>query len=220
MTGQKWKNVLLFLWIGCIVMLMNATGCGLSEPAEMDGAGIAKYLNELESYETQASVTFYSNKNENTYLVQQQVCRDGRYRMEIREPAEFAGVTTISDGQTVVQSDPSIQGTVKAKNTPVRDALLLYTFLACYTPSEETFVRQEDGSALLTAPYNTEMDKLASGRLRFNIATQKPEMLEILDKDGNPSLRIVYQSFEGNKTFDEGLFQTTGQKEESQNSGS
>ena len=74
--------------------------------------------------------------------------------------------------------------------------------------------------AMITAPYNTEMDKLASGRLRFNIATQKPEMLEILDKDGNPSLRIVYQSFEGNKTFDEGLFQTTGQKEESQNSGS
>lgn len=213
MTGKKWKKLLIIWLVGCIVGTVSLTGCGQAGQEVMDEEGIQNFLDSLESYETQAAITFHSNKNEDTYLVLQQVCKDGRYRMEILEPAEFSGVTTLSDGQTVVQTDPSIQGMIKAKNTPVREALFLHTFINRYREAKQEFNLNADGKAVMKAGFSGEMDKISSGVLTFNTAAKQPETLEILDRNGNVSIRIEYKSFEANKALDSGLFNITPQKE-------
>lgn len=213
MAGKKWKKLLKICLVGCIVEMVALSGCGAAGQEIMDEEGIRSYLDSLESYEAQISVTFYSNKNENTYLVRQQAQKDGKYRMEILEPAEFSGVTTLSDGQSVMQTDPSIRGMVKAKNTPIRATLLLHTFIKNYTPGDGTFSQDEEGTAVMKAAYSSGTDKAASGVLRFNTATRQPESLEILDRAGNVSLRILYRSFEANKELAPELFEIGGEEE-------
>ncbi len=206
MTGKNWKSLLKSLLIGCIVGVTLLTGCGMSQSETMDQEDMKAYFDALESYEAKVQVTFFSNKNENTYLVAHQVQKDGKYRMEIKEPSQFLGATTISDGNTVIQTDPSIGGSVKAKDTPVRDALFLYEFAENFAKGQGSYAVDADGLATVKVPYESTMEKISSACLMFNTATRQPERLEIYDSKGEVSIRMIFESFEPNKVFDASLF--------------
>ena len=52
--------------------------------------------------------------------------------MEIVAPESVKGVLTLFDGEKTIQEDPSIGMRVTAAETPVRDALFVYSFWQQY----------------------------------------------------------------------------------------
>ncbi len=213
MNGKKWKNHLQICLIGCIIgILLMLTGCKTGTTAKVvDEESALAMLEALQSYEAQVDIVFHSNKGENTYRVNQRAKISGQYRMEILEPESFAGVLTISDGERVVQTDPTIGGEIEAKQTPVRDALLLYTFVEAYQSNEGSFSEGEGDTLVLQASYSGEHKKIASAQLTLAKGTGTPLSLEILDTEGKPSIHMSYQTFQMNPTLADEDFAITSQ---------
>lgn len=213
MNGKKWKNHLQICFIGCMIgILLMLTGCKTGTTAKVvDEESALAMLEALQSYEAQVDIVFHSNKGENTYCVNQRAKISGQYRMEILEPESFAGVLTISDGERVVQTDPTIGGEVEAKQTPVRDALLLYTFVEAYQSNEGSFSEGEGDTLVLQASYSGEHKKIASAQLTLAKGTGTPLSLEILDTEGKPSIHMSYQTFQMNPTLADEDFAITSQ---------
>ena len=212
MNGKKWKIGLQNCVIGCMIWVMVLmTGCGRdSVPEVVDEESAVAMLQGLDSYEAQVKITFFSNKGENTYVVNQRAKATGEYRMEILEPTNFAGVLTICDGSRVVQTDPTIGGQVEAKHTPVRDALFLYSFLDAYLQNGTGLTEGENDTLVMSAAYPGEHRKIVSAELRLAKGSGLPLSLVISDDEGNPSLHMTFLNFQVNPEWEEDHFQITG----------
>ncbi len=228
MIGKKWKKLLKIWLIGCMIgMFSFLTGCsggGGGKPLALEE--VHQKLQQMQSYQTEAKITFFSNKGSNTYVVLQQAKASGPYRMEILEPENNKGILTISDGTKVVQIDPSIGGKIEAQDTPVRDALLLYPFLQNYLQSEASAssvgvtmasagveeessgTEVESSLTLLETDMPGDHPKLAHQKLWVDAYTATPVKIEITDKSGNPSIIILYQNFQMNPQLEDSLFST------------
>ena len=197
-----------------IMMLILLGGCHKNtSPEAVDQESAVQMLNAMESYEAGIQITFYSNKGENVYVVAQKAAADGKYRMEIQEPAQFAGVLTVCDGTQILQSDPTIGGAVQAKQTPVRDALLLFSFVEAMKQSDVSFEETPDGLLVLETEYPGDHQKIAGARLTLKKGTGTPLSLEVFDREGNPSLHMEYLTFQMNPEFGEKDFVIEEQKE-------
>ena len=209
MIGKLWKIHLQKLFIGCMIgMMIVLTCCGGNAKQKVTGEESAlALLQTMESYEAQVNVVFFSNKGENAYRVHQQVKSSGEFRLEILEPLNLSGILTVSDGKRIVQSDPTIEGWVAARPTPVRDALLLFSFLEAYLQSDGETLEGDEDTLILTARYPGEHRKIVSAQLRLAKGTGLPLSLVISDENGDPSLHITYLQFQMNPAFEEGTFQ-------------
>ena len=211
MNGKIWKMGLQNCVIGCMIwVMMLLTGCGGQSADVVDEESALAMLQALDGYEARVNVVFFSNKGENSYVVHQRAKATGEFRLGILEPTNFAGVLTISDGSRVVQSDPTIEGLVEAKPTPVRDALLLYPFLEAYLQNGGVTREGEDDTLILSASYPGEHRKIVSAELRLAKGSGLPLSLVVSDEAGNPSLHMTYLNFQINPEFDGSDFQITG----------
>ncbi len=209
MDGKLWKIHLQKLFIGCMIgMMIVLTGCGGGVKQKVtDEESALALLQAIEGYEAQVNVVFFSNKGENAYRVHQRVKSSGEFRLEILEPENLSGILTISDGNRIVQEDPTIEGWVEAKPTPVRDALLLYSFVEAYLQNSGETVDGDEDTLILTAKYPGEHRKIVSAQLRLAKGTGLPLSLVISDENGDPSLHMTYLQFQMNPAFEEGTFQ-------------
>ena len=209
MDGKLWKIHLQKLFIGCMIgMMIVLTGCGGGVKQKVnDEESALALLQAIEGYEAQVNVVFFSNKGENAYRVHQRVKSSGEFRLEILEPENLSGILTISDGNRIVQEDPTIEGWVEAKPTPVRDALLLYSFVEAYLQNGGETVDGDEDTLILTAKYPGEHRKIVSAQLRLAKGTGFPLSLVISDENGDPSLHMTYLQFQMNPAFEEGTFQ-------------
>lgn len=209
MDGKLWKMHLQKLFIGCMIgMIIVLTGCGGGVKQKViDEESALALLQAIEGYEAQVNVVFFSNKGENAYRVHQRVKSSGEFRLEILEPENLSGILTISDGNRIVQEDPTIEGWVEAKPTPVRDALLLYSFVEAYLQNGGETVDGDEDTLILTAKYPGEHRKIVSAQLRLAKGTGLPLSLVISDENGEPSLHMTYLQFQMNPAFEEGTFQ-------------
>ena len=209
MIGKLWKIHLQKLFIGCMIgMMIVLTGCGGGVKQKVnDEESALALLQAIEGYEAQVNVVFFSNKGENAYRVHQRVKSSGEFRLEILEPENLSGILTISDGNRIVQEDPTIEGWVEARPTPVRDALLLYSFIEAYQQNGGETLNGDEDTLLLCAQYPGEHRKIVSAQLRLAKGTGLPLSLVINDQNGDPSLHITYLQFQMNPEFEEGIFQ-------------
>ena len=198
MDGKLWKMHLQKLFIGCMIgMIIVLTGCGGGVKQKViDEESALALLQAIEGYEAQVNVVFFSNKGENAYRVHQRVKSSGEFRLEILEPENLSGILTISDGNRIVQEDPTIEGWVEAKPTPVRDALLLYSFVEAYLQNGGETVDGDEDTLILTAKYPGEHRKIVSAQLRLAKGTGLPLSLVISDENGDPSLHMTYLQFQ------------------------
>ena len=210
MNGKLWKKNLQKFVIGCMIgIVMLMTGCsGEKKLKVQDEESALAFLQSLEGYEAKVNIVFFSNKGENQYTVHQRVRATGQYRMEILEPETVAGVTTICDGSRIQQSDPTIGGMVDAKPTPVRDALMLYSFLEAYVQNAGETSEGEDDTLILSAKYSGQHRKIVSAQLRLAKGSGLPLSLVVSDEAGVPSLHITFLNFQVNPEWNETDFQT------------
>ena len=79
-----------------IMFVLALAGCSKASDTD-EYANIQDKLVNMESYSCEAEVTFYSNKGENKYTINQQAKNDGRYFLETTSPDSVKGNIILFD---------------------------------------------------------------------------------------------------------------------------
>ncbi len=169
--------------------------------------------NNLSSYEAEVEITSFSNHSENVYVAKQSYLEPDKMRSEVISPPAVAGVQTVINGDQAQILQPESGGnlTLSQLKNEESNVLFLNTFFALYYQSESTSIHVSntaEGEMIvletetgLSNPYRNSM------RLKVSSKTLNPIQLDILGKDGEVYMTVVYQSFNPNITIDENLFE-------------
>ena len=74
-----------------VILTFALVGCSKGKANTDDYVNIQDKFVNMQSYSCNAEVTFYSNKGENTYTINQQAKNDGRYFIETTSPENVKG---------------------------------------------------------------------------------------------------------------------------------
>ncbi len=204
----SWHRPLGFVLAG----LLFFGGCGGERSqGPMTEAGLWEFWSQLSSYEATIQITFFTNQTGNTYTVRQQALSSGPYRMEIVAPESVKGVLTLFDGEKTIQEDPSIGMRVTAAETPVRDALFVYSFWQQYaqTASSSSDEKGSQEEYMWEIQMEGTHEKLDHARLWLDGETGNPKRMEVYDRENQVSIQMEYLDFQPNVDLDPSVFTIT-----------
>ncbi len=209
------KKILKSL-ILCLVLIFTLASCdklGTTKISKEEAYENAheKYMS-LEAYRAKAYVTYIANGKEVKFLTNQISNMNGQYRIELIEPENVAGSTTISDGKAIYQFNERVSKDVYISNTESleRIEILLTSFMKNYKQSDNVSVvsnLDESLYTMLEAKIGGDHPLISLEKLWINNETLEPEKLVIYDKNNIETIRIEYIEFEFNPTLDQNLFQ-------------
>ncbi len=153
----------------------------------------------IKSYDSNITVKIISNKNENTYVINQTNIGDRLFKQEILEPENISG--------TIIMYD---NGKLNIKNTKLNlnkiyedykyitnNQLLLNSFIEDYKNGDITNIEENENNIILTV--QTDINKyIVSKNLIIDKNTGKPRELQIKDGSQNTLVYILYNRIEVN----------------------
>ena len=153
----------------------------------------------IKSYDSNITVKIISNKNENTYVINQNNIGDRLFKQEILEPENISG--------TIIMYD---NGKLNIKNTKLNlnkiyedykyitnNQLLLNSFIEDYKNGDITNIEENENNIILTV--QTDINKyIVSKNLIIDKNTGKPRELQIKDGSQNTLVYILYNRIEVN----------------------
>lgn len=172
-----------------------------------------KAYNNMVSYEAEVEITSYSNHSENVYAAKQYFREPNQMRSEILSPPTVAGVQTIINGDSVRISQPESGGEllVSGMKNGESDYLFLNTFFERYYQSEKATVgvsnTAEGEMILLETETGLSNPYRAGMRLKVSSKTLNPIQMDILGKDGEVYMTVLYRSFSPNLPLTDDLFE-------------
>lgn len=164
-------------------------------------SNIEKYIINIKSYETEATIKVISNKNENEYKVAQKFVSPNLYTMEILEPENLKGVTIVYNGNTLKISNSQLGLSKIYENYSeiTNNNIFLNNFIKDYISSEESSYVVENEQAIFTTNIVDENRYAKTKKLYVDINTSKPIKLEIEDVNQKCLVYILYNEVTLNK---------------------
>ena len=116
-----------------------------------DSQKIVDYILNLNSYETQITVTVNSNKNNNKYIIKQMHQKPNVSSQEIVEPSNIAGVKIKYDGTNlkIENSQLSLEKILENYEYITDNCLDLSSFIEDYNTSNESKYEEKDGEIIM-----------------------------------------------------------------------
>lgn len=201
----------LIIILSLLLTAALLAGCGPKDEATLMEK-IQKKLTSMETYKSKARITQTSNKGEREYEIVHWVKISGEYRMEILSPEKTKGTVTIYNGQSTVQYNPNIEGSLKIDLpvSQIRNELLLGSFMKNYMQSEgvtvETSSMDETASTILEAVIPGDHPYMATEKLWVDNNTFLPSKLVIYDNKGAETIVVLFMEFEYNVKLEENIF--------------
>lgn len=194
-----------------IMFVLALAGCSNASDTD-EYANIQDKLVNMESYSCEAEVTFYSNKGENKYTINQQAKNDGRYFLETTSPDSVKGNIILFDGNMLWQYNPNLDSKISVgdKDKMERKEICLFTFLENYLKSKdvalETANIDESIYTILEAKIPGGNKYFDSEKLFINNETKAPERLVIYDTEGKERVLVTYNNFVYNPEIEDSKF--------------
>lgn len=162
---------------------------------------IKEYILNIDSYQAIAEITIKSNKNQNTYKVEQKYNRENNiYKQEMLEPENIKGVQFIYDGTTlkVENTKLNLNKIYENYNYIESNELSLASFIEDYKQSNEAKYSEENGKLILETDVKKTNKYVANKKLYINKEKGEIEKLEINDITQNTRIYILYNKIEIN----------------------
>lgn len=210
---KRIKNVLLLFCM--LVVLVGCASQGNDAVSEQDLSAFEKIqqkLTELQTFQTNATVEYISNKGSNVYSVIKRGKITGEYRIDVVGPEAVAGNVTIFDGTMIYQYNPRVAGKVVISTTESRDRyeILITSFIRNYLKSQEVSISvanmDEGRRTILEAPLPGNHAYLATSKLWIDNDTLTPVQLIIYDPEGSERIIVTFSNFEYNIELEDTLF--------------
>lgn len=201
---KKWK-IWLSVILGLIIISVIVTKIFTNKPYKKIQNGnnksiqeIEEYILNIKSYKAKLNIQVKSNKNENNYIITQEV-KENYEMQEVQEPSEISGLQmTYSDGNLEIKNTKLNLNKIYTEYPKISEnSLFLTEFISIYEKTESKEIRESDGKIIMTVKnqkntYNT------TQRLYINKSNLKPEKLEITDTNNNAKVYILYNEIEIN----------------------
>ncbi len=199
------KKLILF-----ILFIITFTSCS---PKEEKYPTIQDKLSNMQSYKTDAEITYISNKGSTSYNAVIYAKNDERYRIEVNSPEDYKGNIIMYDGKLVWQYNPHLQDNKISANPPdkaSRREIILFSFIKNYAKSMETTVASANvdntKTTVLEAKIPSSTKLLSSEKLFVDNETALPVKLVIYDSDNNEKIVVNFSNFEYNQKIEDDVF--------------
>lgn len=156
-----------------------------------------EYILNINDYETEAKVTVYSNKTQNTYGVKQY--KKGDYqKQEIFEDSTQNGIIIENDNETL-RIKNTLLSTERVFNDyryVLNNAVCLNVFINDYVSSEEKLVEEDETYYILKVKNRDSKNKYTESKeLYFNKHNNQIEKIKVKDVNNNVTILIEYTKF-------------------------
>ena len=198
-------------WLGLLLVSLSLSGCKIMDKSENPSRAQEKLIS-MEGYACLARITHINDKDTNTYETKQVYKMDGRYRFEVTKPEHIEGLTTICNGEKIIQYNPKADNP-KAIELPVnnfRNQIFLGTFVKNYLQSEEVAIevqKMDSGiTTVLEAVIPGGSEHMSAQRLWIDQKTHKPIRMGIYNRDGKENITVEFIEFTYNPEISERVF--------------
>lgn len=206
--------VLLFL----AAILTFTYGCSMFSEKETDVFYEAqKYFNKMETYRCIADVTVKGNKDTETYKSKHVFKKPDKYVIEVLEPAENQGNIVLYDGKQAWLYNKQIDESfiIKDLEQEADKNLFVGHFLKNILSNEEIKMNFDDINGKKYLVLETDIPGNNKYRYKEKLWIDKenyqPYKLNVLDKDGELFIEVIYTEFKANiKVNDEDFNIKTG----------
>ncbi len=193
-----------------ILISLLLSGCGLR--GTPDPGKIQDQLLNMKGYACVGRISHQHYSQTNTYEVRQVYHIDGRYREEVTKPENLAGLTTVFNGDKIIQYNPKVgQSHVsELTNNDFRNQLFLGSFIKNYLQSEDVSIEVQASdpgqTTVLEAVIPGGSRYMAWQRLWIDQKTYKPLQMIIYDKNDKEVVIVEFLEFTYNPQIDESIF--------------
>ena len=175
------KKILLLI---SIVLL---TACSKNVPQKTPN----ELLLSIKDYSCDMKISYFSNKNSNTYLATQNYSTLGEYSMEFLDDKNLK-ISYKNSTLNISSNDPILEITNTNYAELNENPLFLTYFISTYFNIEESKnIKTDENSVYLELPNHNEY--LFSAKLVFK--NNLPYSLTYFDKNGNAKVNIIYNKF-------------------------
>lgn len=191
-----------------LIFLLFIAGCTKEEAYPT----VQEKLYSMESYTTDANITYISNKGENSYDTSISALSDGKYRIDIKSPKEYEGSIIMYDGKLVWHYNPHIEDKKISASPPDKESrreIILFSFLKNYSQSMESTAAtaNEENSQFTVLEAQYPSGKIFSReRLFINNEDINPHKLVIYDNENKERIVVKFTNFSYNCKIDENAF--------------
>lgn len=164
---------------------------------------IKKYILDISSYETNATITVISNKNTNTYTIMEKYMKQNNIRRtEIIEPQNLNGMLIIYDGTNLkIENNKKNLNLCKIyanyKYIGENDFTLI-SFINDYNNFQETKMIEKDDEIILETKAKNGNKYHSYKKLYINRKTGNPTKLEVQDITQKTTINILYNEIKIN----------------------
>lgn len=204
---MKYFRVLLVFLIVSI-LLSSCSNETAKKPEE-----VQRFLMKLKSYQCDVVLAVTNNKSTNVYKAKHMYKFPDKYRIEIIEPIELKGETTIYDGDKAYIYHPQINTYLETQN--FNNSLGYNAFIGAFI---ESF--KNNGGArfkldniqdrmcyVLEIPIKNENPYRVMEKIWIDAKNIVPVKVEIYDKNSGVTAQVLYENFEANIKLEDSLFE-------------
>ena len=155
---------------------------------------IEEYILNITSYKAEMNVKITSNKNENTYKINQQVTSQKEIQ-KTQEPKEIKGLEIIYENGELEVKNTNLNISKIYKDYPqlLENKLFLTSFISKYKSSKNKEIYEINNGTIVM-----EIKEETNQKLYINKTTLKPEKIEIINKNNGNKVYILYNEIEIN----------------------
>ena len=198
--------------VGLLILSLSLSGCRLISGDDAHPSTAQEKLISMDSYACVASVSHIKPENITTYETNQVYEMNGRYRFEVKKPSHIEGLTTIYNGEKVIQYNPQLENpqVVELPVNEFRNQIFLGTFVQNYLQSEDVAiaVQKLEGAqtTILEAIIPGGSKHMSTQRLWLDQKTHKPLRMAIYNQAAEETITIDFIQFTYNPQIDESIF--------------
>ena len=162
---------------------------------------IKEYILNIESYQANAKIEVSSNKNKNTYIVEQKYIKGtNSYNQKVLEPENLQGIEFAYDGTnlTVKNSKLNLTKIYTDYKFIGSNELSLIKFIEDYKQNENVKIYEENGKVIMEVKVKTNNIYTQNKKLYISREMGIIEKMEIEDITQKTTIYILYNKVEIN----------------------
>ena len=198
--------VLIILFLSIVFFIKNyyknmIIGNNISSKSTQE---IVDNILNMKSYDTNITVRIISNKNQNTYVLNQSNIEDRIYKQEVLEPENIKGTMIIyNNGKlNVTNTKLNLNNIYENYEYITNNQLLLNSFVNDYKNNKTKDINENENNIIMKV--ETDVNKyIVLKTLIIDKNTGKPKELQIKDSSQNTLVYILYNRIEVNGIKDD-----------------
>lgn len=208
--------------VGLLIILCILALAGCKEPTNEEiYYEVQKNFNSMDSYECVADIVLYTQDLVSTYKSRHVYKMPDKYIIEVLDPPDSKGCTTIYNGNNAWFYHPQINQSMLIKNfnnSMEENTFIGYFYKTSLTGESaklgsDTIDDQDYLTILVEIPGNNNYRK--SEKIWIHKKNLIPYKLSIFDNKGNITVEVEYSSFEYNISLDKKEFSIKEDKSDS-----